>query len=471
MTKTAKIITITYLVVALCLILLPPLVYGYQFPSGGDDSIDHIEQIDAVQNYGIDTEALYTGQNFTWLMWKLFPYSNIETFFLWFNFASIAAILVSIWWFGYKLFNWLSGILASAIAVFMCPALFIFLRNGTIYDPINMYLFILPAIMSFALWRKEGRSYYGYVSLLLFAIAGIYHGLTAVIVCVSMGMYLISMNIWNIKKRIDWQIFGFSVMFVIVSFIIPFLLNNQFHELIIRGVTHPHNFVSVADYGSHPTTPITIKDWLFFHYSPWALVLALLSVSILWFKNHKFDTTIFSILGCFGIVYCVGALTSIWGDSIRFGLDFGIMAGILTGCLVGEAVKVRKMKLFTASVVGIVLLACIPQIMFITSYFSAYTPADAAAVEYINSMNVSWTTSSQIQPRIYQRFTVTEYDYLNGSVTVYRNKPMTCQCNPNCFWSKANDHYPNFSNESNYQTALKRWVWKDVEVIIYEEVK
>lgn len=476
MTRTAKIITAIYLLIAVGLILIPPLVYHYQYPMAGDDSAFHLEQIDKLHQYGISgaPESMYQGQNVTWLI----SFGNTDTFFVWFNFVMLAAIAVMIWYFGYKLFGWQSGILSSALAVFVCPAMLGFFVGGTIYNPINMWLFVLPAIMCFVLWEREGRTYYGILSLMLFAISGLFHGLTAMIVFVSMMTFLVAWVIYyGLKDRENlFRAMGFTVFFLITNLVIPYLLNPQFQNLlsaILRNVGDISQSIGPIESPSREAVPVLY--WLFKLYSPWAMIVMLISVAIIWLNKkiiEKRNGLVAPIFICFGIVYSIGMFTKIFPESMRFGMDAGIMAGIATGCLAGQALKIRQNKLFTGSIYGIVGLAMIPAVIWLCGYTSCYTPADQAAVEYLNGLNgSSYTTSSQIQPKIYKRFIGgKEYTYPSGEYVIVRNKPMTCQCAPNCSWYILNSFYPRISTEEDYagMEIIGQWKYKEIIVSILQ---
>jgi hypothetical protein len=475
-TRIAKIITAIYLLIAVGLILIPPLVYHYQYPTAGDDSAFHLEQIDKLNQYGISEapESMYQGQNFTWLI----SFGGTDTFFVWFNFVALAAIAVMIWYFGYKLFGWHSGILASALSVFVCPAMLGFFVGGTIYNPINMWLFVLPAIMCFVLWAREGRTYYGMLSLMLFAIAGLFHGLTAMTVFVGMGMFL---GVWviycGLRNRENLlRSTGFTAFFLITNLAIPYLLNPQFQHLlaaIIKNIGAISQSIGPMESPSRETVPALY--WLFKLYSPWAMIVMLISVAIIWLNKKMIDKEnglVAPIFLCFGAVYSIGMFTKLFPESMRFGMDAGIMAGIATGCLAGQALKIRQNRLFTGSIYGIVGLAMIPAMIWLCGYTSCYTPADQQAVEFLNRAEGStYTTSSQVQPKIYDRFVEgKEYTYPAGEYIVVRNKPMTCQCAPTCSWFMMNDHYPIENNMSEYDgmIVLGKWEYQGIVVEVLQ---
>jgi hypothetical protein len=99
------------------------------------------------------------------------------------------------------------------------------------------------------------------------------------------------------------------------------------------------------------------------------------------------------------------------------------------------------------------------------------TPADLKAIEYMNTLNGStFTTSSQIQPMIYTRFTDKEYTYPEGDYIIYRSDVQSEQSNPNSWWYPNNDHYPNVSNLSDYNglEELGNWSFGKVTVILFK---
>lgn len=141
------------LVVLSVLVIMPPLVHHYIYPSWGGDSAEHLmyfHNMDSgfplINYFGELIEPpLYYGEYFTGSFLNALP-MDINVSFLWFNY--IAFILV-IWAIGLCTafaVNPLAGILASILASFGCLQTVGLFVGGTIFDLIGIGL-LLPIVL------------------------------------------------------------------------------------------------------------------------------------------------------------------------------------------------------------------------------------------------------------------------------------------------------------------------------------
>ncbi len=164
------------LVILSVLVIIPPIVHHYIYPSWGGDSAEHLIYFNDMGNkfplinyFREPIEApLYYGQYFTGTFLNTLPV-DINVSFLWFNY--IAFILV-IWAIGLCTafaVNPLAGILASILASFGCLQTVGLFVGGTIFDLIGIGLLLPIALLSLHNWKRGiGWKMLAVVSLVAF---------------------------------------------------------------------------------------------------------------------------------------------------------------------------------------------------------------------------------------------------------------------------------------------------------------
>lgn len=462
------------LVLILLLTILPPLVYQYQYPSCGDDSLFHLQRVDQIEQDGIFIpDSRYIGQNFTWVL--LSPFENKDYAFVWFNWIILGGAMFSIYWFGNKLAGKQAGLAMLFCAVFISQAFLNFFHNGTIYNMVALYIIGLSGAFCLLRWLEGWRPYLAITSLLLWALLGIYHSSTGVVTATSICLFLVGYILVMLKKK-DHQkakrVAVYFCCFLVAGIIVPYFLNPELHRLInqiIGGELNGKLAMNTPELS--PNGQLSAMYWIFKVWSPWIAILATVSVLIIRKYKAKINVKLVCLLLSYCTVLAIGAFTALFYDTHRFGMDLAVMASLLGGYLITVAIKARNTKKYTIAVWGALVLSAIPAFIWLLSFNNSMTPADLKAIEYMNTLNGStFTTSSQIQPMIYTRFTDKEYTYPEGDYIIYRSDVQSEQSNPNSWWYPNNDHYPNVSNLSDYNglEELGNWSFGKVTVILFK---
>lgn len=467
-----KVLVFGLLLAITLLFILPPSVYSYDYPTTGDDTFRHIQHIKDAD----DSLARYPAQNFTLLMYKsLGSGMSAEKFFVFFNWYAMAVISLCLFYFGKRLWNWQAGLVIAGLALFSSRAMSYYFYNGTIYNIINMYVFVLMGMMSFLLWQREKRTFYMVVSLLLFCLAGIYHSSSGLVMIAGMLIYLagsIGYYCWKRNTGQAVELVVYSLRFGLVVILPAFLLNS---ETLVLGpyllTTSVIPVIGTDGYSS--SNPVPFMTWMFDSCSPWVLPLIMLFSYMLWQRRKimAIDWRPLLLLCSFIAVMALGSFTRMWMDHPRFALELGIFVSILCGGLAGMAIKSRGSKVFNWAIAVVIIGSGIPTIYQYAHYSSTYTPADKACVEYLNNLEGnSWNCSSQVHPELYGLFVTDKfYNNVSADYTIYRSRPITPESDPDNFSWNFNQHFNNSSEIEDYQgmEELDSWSWGNTTVTLY----
>ena len=461
------------LILVFCLCIIPPLVYNYQYASCGDDSYFHMERVDQIEEQGIDIpDSRYIGQNATWLWLK--PFGGTDYAFMWFNWLMLAGAMLGIYLWGKNLAGSQAGLAMLVCAVMVSPAFLNLFHNGTIYNIINMYIFGLGASFCLLRWLEKGRPYHFIVSVLLLAIISLYHSSSSLIIFASLGLFLAGYMVYSLHRKNYTKLrkLGIYLFCLIAVFVLlGHSLNPEFQRLTeqVTSGNLTGKLMQNTPEGS-PNDNLPMSYWLFKVWSPWLLILATVSLLILHRAKAKLDGRLIWMLSSFCCVLGVGAFTAFFYDTHRFGLDLAIIGSMLAGYLIVKAIQARKKRLYTAAVWSVLVLCSLPAVIWLLSYNNAMTPADLNAVRWLNEHEGSWTTSSQVQWRIYERFTDKGYTFPNGEYVVWRSEPQTIWCDPDMWWWRYNDHKEaSVIEDYDRMERLAGWEYGDLEVIIFGE--
>lgn len=145
----SRLVTILVLVIASTIILLPPLIHGYIYPSAGDDSAEHmrvINQIDLSHPFSKSVQYLYAGQ---WLIglplvsFDKLTGISLPVSFMWFNYLVLIGVVVTYYLIFSRLFNQLAGIIAVILGVFLSIANLGLFYAGSIFSIINVEIIMM----------------------------------------------------------------------------------------------------------------------------------------------------------------------------------------------------------------------------------------------------------------------------------------------------------------------------------------
>lgn len=156
-------ITLVVLAVFSLIILLPPIIYGYVYPSAGDDSAEHmriIGQIDLSNPFSKSVHYLYAGQWIVGLPLVAFGKItglNLPVTFLWFNYLVFIGVVITYYLIFSRLFNQLTGIIAIILGVFLSIANLGLFYAGSIFSIINVEI-IMMWLLYFAIMAITKRN-------------------------------------------------------------------------------------------------------------------------------------------------------------------------------------------------------------------------------------------------------------------------------------------------------------------------
>lgn len=374
------------IILYLLVILLPPLIQGYIYPTLGDDSAEHLRFIDNLKNG--NHGALYFGQYITGytLIW-LEQFTNIstDTLFLWFNFLSFAAAGLIIALLLKHIVGYKVALGISLLVLFSTGATMHLFLSGTIYNFVNILIILPLAIYGFAEFsktRKWQHLTFGVITMVLFAV---YH---------PSGVGYIG-NSLVVTLPIPDNITA-----------IPSIPSTSQANAIIRE------------------TGISIQ-WFALRFVGAGLWMALIvSLVILWYKKALRFKPILILPS----ILLVGSLIvgfAQWTEfSSRIELNAAVYTSLIIAILTAMAYRVVD-KPVKPLLLGVVFIVTVSSIIGWFGYNSAVSRADVQMIKYLNDNDIKEVAmSSQVAPWIYFRYINAGYNP-DAPLMVYRDKPMT----------------------------------------------
>lgn len=185
-------------------IILPPIIHGYVYPTGGDDTAHHLVVMAQITpTHPIPSDCLYAGQwivGYPLVLLRDYLHIPLTASFLWFNYLALIGVVITSYFVFSKLFNRLAGILVAMVSFLLSANMNMFLA-GAVFNLINMGI-ILLWLLYFgitAVMRKSWRR--GIVCLPLLALFAVFH---------ATGQYLWALPIivligWGLRKRIKTE--------------------------------------------------------------------------------------------------------------------------------------------------------------------------------------------------------------------------------------------------------------------------
>lgn len=211
MAKKVKWYFIAILLIITIIAIVPPLRYGYIYPTAGDDTAWHLIYF---QNMDAKT-PLYYGQYLVGEMVNTLPFDPNTTFF-WFHYA---VFILALWSIGLSVslsFNYLSGIM-SVLLVFGLSQFINMFEWGLIFDLVGIAI-LLPLLLlclhkmnNAILWRVGML-----ISLVLFAV---FHAngkyliaLIPIVVVYELVIVIASRKYINLKQKLRNNRFVFYAL-------------------------------------------------------------------------------------------------------------------------------------------------------------------------------------------------------------------------------------------------------------------
>jgi len=474
--KAHKVLGPLLIAVFVVVIILPLLIYGYVYPTAGDDSAQHLLVIDAVSK-GEAVNFLYWGQAIVaYPIRFLSKWTEVSTdnLFLWFNYLALIAVGITFYFVLSRLVNRWAGLLAVPITIFCTHSILRQFYFGTIFNIINMYV-ILPLAIFFAIrWFTEYRLYQALVSLLLFVTFSVFHT-TALYLLPFIASFFVVIVVYKLLKRdrtklVKTACFGACVigLSLVLVRLLPYsqTLTTQATTRAAGVVTTTPTIASVPTAIAPTSSAVTLGNFLSYGLGPTTLVILCLSIAALIMYRKKLMLTrsskLFIVaLACFAIVLLPASFTQLSDYAYRQALDLSSILAIATACLAGVAMTVDKTKLFTSIVIVLVICGSIPHLISWFGYTSAVRPADMQAIEYVNSLNGdSYSCSDTIKPAIYDRWLEKTYVAEDGDYVLYRSELMTARAYATPCTDKLEDY--------NGLQLMKKFEDGEIEVYVFK---
>ena len=218
----------TSLVVYSLIMLVPPLIHGYIYPTMGDDSGVHLE----VMKYGY----LWTFNYYAYVVLG-YPLRGIESLiglsinsmFMWFNFLVLVGVGLTFYFVLSRLVNRKAGLFALIIPIFLSRGVLIQYDFGMVFNIINFSI-ILPWLIYFAIkWAKERRLHQLLLSLFFACGFGLFHNTGIYMVPLAIGILgiLYGHRIFIKKQKYtDYALTLFLSGIAIIGVVTQYLLVN-----------------------------------------------------------------------------------------------------------------------------------------------------------------------------------------------------------------------------------------------------
>lgn len=163
--------TIAVIILFVAVVMLPPLIHGYIYPTIGDDAAVHISLIQSIKN-GAPIHNGYYGQLIVGYPLSLFP--NTVTSYLWFSYVVLAFFGLTCYYVVMKRTNKFAGVLAMFVPVFAIGGVLFQWYQGQLFNIINISIMLWAIHLSIT-WMDEKKWTTFLVSVALFVLAFLFH--------------------------------------------------------------------------------------------------------------------------------------------------------------------------------------------------------------------------------------------------------------------------------------------------------
>jgi len=422
-------------------VVIPPIIYGYIYPNVSEDTANNINFITQMVN-GTLPESDFRYWGYAILGYPLFYLSKLihvefNIVFTWFHALLPLFIGCTLYFVFSRLVNWVTGLLALVIPIFVSGATVYYIYQGILFNLINITI-LYPLFFYFAIqWFSYHRIYQLILTILFAVIVCTFHtsGLyLPFMILLSLAVYLAYVNFTHKKYNKSAVILGsvLSVCGIIGFFGLPYSLEQIGY--VTNSLLGKEATISDPRYRQLAESYKQAVP-LYYYVSTFIslVVVWLFGLAILKYKNIKFTTQsklLVLFLSCLGIVLVLATYSGLSTLPFRQQTDFAIVFAIITTILVGIVVYNNKKILV---VVGLLFIfGLYPQ--FVPQWFmdnSAIKNADKQAIEYMNALNSeSYTCSPSVSERIYNAYLISKYK-ANSDIMIVRNIPMAQGCDVN----------------------------------------
>lgn len=440
---------IALLVLVGIIVLYSPLRYGFVYPTGGDDTANHIRDlINLTENLDYsDRSITYYGISI------LLPFTlagfNPTTVFSVFNYLVIIGVFCSMWLLIRRFYGFLSAVLAFPVSVFMVMSTWYYFDDGTIFAIFNLWVIALAGLYAGCRWLEEGKPKWLIMAGILFILTSVVHSATYLYIMASLLLFSAGFALWHYRKQ-NIIIFRRTVIFAAVfcvSIMTAWL--TWMHTLLPRltvGMVE-----TITGERAIYTTRVTPLTWIgnYLNIGTAAMFLIAVLMLVIIFRNgqnaektaikNRLTQPLSLIIACFLFVLCIGTFTKLGFNFDRFARDMATFAGLATAILLALGISYYRYeyrKVWMVIAASLFVLTCSPVHYFLSDY-TALRPCDREAIKYLNDLAeepVVVHHYSTLSPRIYSLYTNQNIslervynltDCEDAGLLIHRNNHMT----------------------------------------------
>ncbi len=419
-------ITIVGLSLFCAIILTPPIMHGYIYPTIGDDTAAHMNILDQIGFFAseeinplesIRYGAIYIVGYPLDIVSHVFDVDN-DTLFLWFNYLALIGVGISLFFIFRRLIGLPAALLSLLIPIFTSYAILSLFYSGVIFEIINVGIILPFACYCAIKWWTTKKRRFGVGAVCILSLFAVFH---------STGVYLPFFAIagflfFILYKIINKQTIPKKPVFIMAGVIcggIPlFIFFNPILSYLFEGMGSQSSIVGIP----------LLAESLLKYMSYFTLLILLVSIFMLMDKYKAFTSTeklTVAVFSLFAIVMLPAMLFGWSPQPFRQGYDFAIFLSLVTVALVGVLIRIYRGRLVTYVLVGLAIGGAVINVFNWFGYNSALEEVDVEAIYYINTLpGDNYSCSDNVDHWIYSRYVEKDYLSSGGEVLVVRNTPM-----------------------------------------------
>ena len=177
--KNKKYIIIACLLLYVIIMILPPLIHGYVYPNGGDDTAYHLKYFESLKT-DEGGKMLYLGRVMVGypLLWFSDTFNlSIDALFLWFNYIALTGVGLAVYLLVSNLTDWKAGLVSIPLVMFCTVSTLRLFNTGAIFDLVTIGIF-LPVSLLLVVKAIATRNKYYIIGTVLMGISVSYTHLT-----------------------------------------------------------------------------------------------------------------------------------------------------------------------------------------------------------------------------------------------------------------------------------------------------